>query len=886
MAGVRNSRLSLAATGYSSCGMPRTVGLIGVMVSALWAGPETEWDKKYNYEYYDNARELIATDDGGFALVSEVMTDGYDLYGMLVRLDSSGDTLWTARYDSLGELFGTVKQTADNGFILGGKAVSSVVDFVLCKTDAQGVIEWINTYDIGAEDVITDIALAADGGYVALGTTTRATTDENLVVLKVDAGGDSLWAKEYYPSKRSQGRAIASLEDGDYLLGGFLQDTYRDAWLLRIDGSGNEIWSKTHNPGESLCEINDVIVTADGGFAAAGLFASGGIWGSGDRFWVLRTDADGDTLWTGYFDGGSGEQALRILETDDNGFVALGETESYGAGREDMWLIRLDAAGDSLWSYLVGSELRDLASGLAPTADSAWVIAGSAWNNSDERDLRVLKVTETVTSPGAGALAWTSFDRDTIWGEPNQHSVKALAVDADGTIICGTEGGAAEFDGHRWLGYQVGDNDNWRGVEAVAVASDGTRWYSGPAGTWSFNGDDLLDSADWTSHDLDIGDGQSVLVADDGAVWVAGDEGLARYHGAVWKSFSASDMGLATANVQDIAQALNGDIWIATYEGAAMYDGTAWTAYTTDDGMSDRQLVGVAVDSAGTVWLVRYYGGLISFKNGVFADFEAQQGEMLYARYMQSLAFAPDGAIWVRTDHQGLYRFDGEQWSEFGTEEGLLSLYTECRDMVFDSFGALWTGSAQGVSRYGPHPIPTADFVVDQVSGQAPLSVGFENRSSGEILEWFWDFGNGETSTDPNPTHLYDNAGTYTVTLTVSDDQFSDSRTCRGLIHVLDDGKTSAALPGVAPTVFRLSMMAPNPVRSMVTLDLSLPRSQQVGMRLVTVSGRQISAGHVRTLSAGRHRIRWDVSDVAPGQYMCLIRAGEYVAKKRLIISR
>src|SRR5262249_49489645 len=67
---------------------------------------------------------------------------------------------------------------------------------------------------------------------------------------------------------------------------------------------------------------------------------------------------------------------------------------------------------------------------------------------------------------------------------------------------------------------------------------------------------------------------------------------------------------------------------------------------------------------------------------------------------------------------------------------------------------------------------PRADFRADPASGTTPLSVHLTNHSSdldGDVLESSWDFGDGFTSSDPNPTHVYTSAGQFTVTLTVTD---------------------------------------------------------------------------------------------------------------------
>jgi PKD repeat protein len=85
------------------------------------------------------------------------------------------------------------------------------------------------------------------------------------------------------------------------------------------------------------------------------------------------------------------------------------------------------------------------------------------------------------------------------------------------------------------------------------------------------------------------------------------------------------------------------------------------------------------------------------------------------------------------------------------------------------------TGSAVG---------PTADFTSDVTSGDAPLTVQFTDRSTGEPISWVWDFGDRSTSTEQNPQHTYVKKGSYTVSLTVSDDTGSDTLKVRKYIVV------------------------------------------------------------------------------------------------------
>ena len=95
-------------------------------------------------------------------------------------------------------------------------------------------------------------------------------------------------------------------------------------------------------------------------------------------------------------------------------------------------------------------------------------------------------------------------------------------------------------------------------------------------------------------------------------------------------------------------------------------------------------------------------------------------------------------------------------------------------------------------------PAPVADFSADPTSGTAPLAVNFTDLSTGSITNWSWNFGDGGTSTEQNPTHTYNTAGTYTVSLTVTGPGGSDTETKIDYITVSTEG-----WEGAYDTLFR-----------------------------------------------------------------------------------
>jgi PKD repeat protein len=89
---------------------------------------------------------------------------------------------------------------------------------------------------------------------------------------------------------------------------------------------------------------------------------------------------------------------------------------------------------------------------------------------------------------------------------------------------------------------------------------------------------------------------------------------------------------------------------------------------------------------------------------------------------------------------------------------------------------------------------PNSDFSANPTMGPAPLTVNFTDESIGDIESWEWDFGDGPTSTEQNPTHVYENYGTYTVSLTVIGPGGSYTETKTDYINVRQRREAKAML--------------------------------------------------------------------------------------------
>ncbi|MBL7191850.1 hypothetical protein ISS30_09140 [bacterium] len=118
--------------------------------------------------------------------------------------------------------------------------------------------------------------------------------------------------------------------------------------------------------------------TSDSGYIIAGYTTS---YGAGYYdVYLIKTDALGDTLWTKTFGGNSGDGGSSVQQTSDGGYIIAGYTGSYGAGYADVYLIKTDANGDTSWSQTFGGSDWDYGYSVQQTTDGGYIVAGYTYS--------------------------------------------------------------------------------------------------------------------------------------------------------------------------------------------------------------------------------------------------------------------------------------------------------------------------------------------------------------------------------------------------------------------------------------------------------------------------------------------------------------------------
>lgn len=342
--------------------------------------PDTLWTRTYGGAHDDAGSSVIKTVDNGYLVTGTTASFGAgdrDIY--VVKTDSMGNTQWTKTYGGTGLEIGTsAQQTLDYGFIITGWTESfgaGSCDIYVVRIDSLGDTLWTRTYGGANAEYGNCVQHADDGLYVIVGSTySFGAGGSDVYLLMIDDSGNVIWAKTYGGTENDVGRSVQQTFDRGYILVGDTRSFGTgdgDVWLVKTDTLGDTLWTRTYGYGwPTSMDGYSVTQTSDTGYVIAGtaLRTVGSSW-----VFCIKTDSQGDSLWTRIYSPGVYDRGNYVIETADGCYVVVGSTsapvESY------IYLIKINPAGDSLWSatYGVGGET---GSAIQQTSDQGYIISG------------------------------------------------------------------------------------------------------------------------------------------------------------------------------------------------------------------------------------------------------------------------------------------------------------------------------------------------------------------------------------------------------------------------------------------------------------------------------------------------------------------------------
>ena len=207
--------------------------------------------------------------------------------------------------------------------------------------------------------------------------------------------------RSYGGREWDSGSSVQQTPDGGYIITGYTESFGaggRDVYLIKTDPLGNTLWDRTYGGGSDDVGLS-VQQTVDGGYIITGYTESFGAGGS--DVYLLKTNSLGETLWDKAYGGGSSDGGHAVQQTEDGGYVVAGYTESFGAGQRDVYLTKTDSLGNVVWKKTYGGSSDDCGNSIQQTQDGGYIIAGYTESiGAGARDVYLIKMDST------GGVLW------------------------------------------------------------------------------------------------------------------------------------------------------------------------------------------------------------------------------------------------------------------------------------------------------------------------------------------------------------------------------------------------------------------------------------------------------------------------------------------------
>lgn len=327
-----------------------------------------------------------------------------------------------------------VTATNDGGCAVAGQTRSmgnGKTDVLILKMDKEGTIEWKKVFGKERKDSAEAIVETSDGFIVAAGTSKSYNENGNydIYVVKLDQKGKTIWQKTFGGVGKDYTRAMVRTDDGGVVIAGTTKSYGKgsyDFYVTRLNKDGNKVWSNTYG-GEDLDSAYGIDATRDGGFIVVGETES---YGAGNSdFYIVKLDKNGKEEWTQVY-GEKKADALYAVKELNDGYALAGETRSYGSHKRDLNVMKIDKSGKLLFHKLFGLKNHEYARGIALTDKGDILVAGVTKSMGNGRaDFYLLELDKK-----SGKLNWAN-----VYGGKKNDIARGIAKVKDGGFVIAGE---------------------------------------------------------------------------------------------------------------------------------------------------------------------------------------------------------------------------------------------------------------------------------------------------------------------------------------------------------------------------------------------------------------------------------------------------------------
>jgi len=384
--------------------------LSGIFIASHAQAPDVLWSKAFGEDDSDIGKSVLQTSDNGFLIAGSFSdsVNGNEVW--LIRTDHLGNIVWEKKYGQTFHEYGnSVCADHNGGFVIAGSTNSTAnlrSDAFLMRTDAAGNIIWLKTYgDSSLYESANSVKKLSDGGYILTGNVSDTSLNLDVLVIRTDSLGNMVWMERFGDSGSEEwGYSTYESSSGSFIITAHTNTVFGagnyDLWLLSVDSAGKQLWSRTlGGVGDDYGYTSEK--TSDGGFIITGTTSSFG--NSTFDIWLIRLNDSGDTLWTKTYGNSDIQVGYAVTETADKGFIITGGSVSIG-NESDLIIIRTNSEGDTLWTRTIVGSYSDYGNSVRQTSDGGYIVAGvTSVDGEDNSDVWLIRVdSENLTSSEEG----------------------------------------------------------------------------------------------------------------------------------------------------------------------------------------------------------------------------------------------------------------------------------------------------------------------------------------------------------------------------------------------------------------------------------------------------------------------------------------------------
>ena len=417
-----------------------------VLKIELWVdGDSTEiydyvapFELTWNTNNYDNGNHEV------FIRLYDENQNKYDSETITLKVNNFLVFSKTFGVEAISESGHSILQLDDSSFVILGSIDNKAL---LLKTDRYGELEWNQSFG-GNQllDIATHIHPTSDNGYIVSGTTeSYGYGGSDIWLIKFNQNGLMEWNKTYGSINNETGGNGIETADGGFLVIGNIDrqgNGDNDIWLIKTNSQGDSVWTRTYG-GEEFDEGADIILTDDNGYVVLGSTKS---FGEGESdIWIIKADSSGNEEWSKTYGNGSDDKGQYILKTYDGGYIIRYIINSFGDGNTSVGLLRINQNGQEIWTKTIGGSTGITGASFEKISTDEYIMACSLFDYGDNAyNAYIIKINDS------GDVLWDK----TFGSKEDDRGMSIIQTKDDGFIIVGSTnnlGNGDKYSSDLWL---------------------------------------------------------------------------------------------------------------------------------------------------------------------------------------------------------------------------------------------------------------------------------------------------------------------------------------------------------------------------------------------------------------------------------------------------